>query len=84
MWSFAHVAPVVCFMESPFNAFQKSFLVLNGLQQISAAPSVVANRLQVEFSCLFLEHFLTGTERTQLKNPLSLMELVKNLFLSLL
>lgn len=51
-----------------FNDFQKCLLVLNGLQQICAAPSVVANRLQVKFFCLFLEHFLKGTERT-VKKP---------------
>lgn len=46
MWTFAHVAPVVCFILSPFefNAFQKCLLVLNGLQQICAALSVVADR----------------------------------------
>lgn len=81
MCIFAHVAPVVCFIVSPseFNVFQKCLLVLNGLQQTCASPSVFANRLQEIL--LFLEHFLKGTERTQLKNLLALMELVKNLLL---
>lgn len=57
MGVFGHVTPVVCLIVSlpDSNVFQKCLLVLNGLQQVSAAPlQEVANNFEAKLSCLFL------------------------------